>query len=384
VVDWDRTDRYVRAMRARRYAETNGERDFESLSVAVARALNEVALTKDPARRLALATDVRRVLAAWPGAHYGYRASDVVQLSSLMDDAVAELRAAAGQSRYELDLVAMAKAVPPDEPALPPPTLRESIEQVFSVATMTSDPTERVALLQSILGEVNRVRQEAPQPWVVLLKSKAALELSTELKMEKRYGDLVKRTIASADERTRRADVGGIEGLVKAVLKSDDKLGRRRPQVTASLLATLDGRLDAARRLRLARDAWVIRARTMSDYERRIRASIDRLRRATGSLEQIRQLSGPSPDALRPLAERITDVWRDLKMIRPPAEAAPVHDLLLSACQMAIRAASARQMAISGSNMSTAWEASSAAAGALMLVERAQEELRSLSAPPGL
>src|SRR3712207_5020641 len=39
-VDWERTDRYAEAARARRYADTQGEADFALLSAAVARALN--------------------------------------------------------------------------------------------------------------------------------------------------------------------------------------------------------------------------------------------------------------------------------------------------------------------------------------------------------
>jgi hypothetical protein len=381
-VDWDRTDRYAQAMRARRYAETRGEHDFESLSVAVARALSEVATTRDAAQRLALARDVQRVLVAWPKTHYGYRSKDVAELSQLLDEAVSELRVAAGLSRVDLDLVAMANEAAPNEPALPPPTLRESIQQALSVVSLTSDPADRISLLQSVLTSLDRVEQ--PEAWTALLRSKATLELSTELKTERQYGELLTRMVASADERAKRADVSGIEGLIKAVLRADDRLGRRRPQVTASLLATLDGRLDSARRLRLARDAWILRVRTLGDYERKIRSSMERLRRSTESLEQIKRLSGPSPNSLPRLAERISDVWRDLKMVRPPAEAAEVHNVLVSACQMAIRAVASRRLAISASDMKTAWEASSAAAGALVFIERAQEDLRKLNAPPVL
>ena len=96
-------------------------------------------------------------------------------------------------------------------------------------------------------------------------------------------------------------------------------------------LATLDGRLDSARRLRLARDAWAIRRDGLVGYQRRIRPAIDRLRRSSSGLEQIRQLSGPAPDALNPLAARLTDGWRELKTVRPPAEAEAVHNLLVSA-----------------------------------------------------
>ena len=109
-----------------------------------------------------------------------------------------------------------------------------------------------------------------------------------------------------------------------------------------------------------------------------------RLRRSSAGLEQIRQLSGPPPEALTPLAARMTEAWRELKNIRPPAEAAPVHSLLVSALQLAIRAASSRRLAITGTDMNTAWEASAAAAGALLMFERAQEDLRKLATPPGL
>jgi hypothetical protein len=382
IVDWERTDRYGQAMRARRYAATRGEQDFESLSVAVARALNEVATTRSPELRVALARDVQRVLAAWPKNHYGYRAKDVAELSQLLDDAVAELRVAAGQPRVSLDLVATAGYVPPEEPELPAPTLRESIQQALTVASVTSDPGDRISLWQSVLATLDQIEQ--PEAWTALLRSKATIDLSAELKTEKAYGDLVTRVVASADERAKRADVGGIESLIKSVLKADDRLGRRRPQVTASLLATLDGRLDAARRLRLARDAWMLRVRTLNDYERRIRSSIERLRRTMTSLEQIKKLAGPSPNTLPALNERLSDVWRDLKLVRPPAEATEVHSVLISACQMAVRAVATRRLAITASDMKAAWEASSAATGALLFIERAQEDLKKLSAPPVL
>jgi hypothetical protein len=58
--------------------------------------------------------------------------------------------------------------------------------------------------------------------------------------------------------------------------------------------------------------------------------------------------------------------------------------MLTAALQMAGRAAGARQNAIRATNMQGAWEASSAAAGALMMFDRAHEELQRLVAPPEL
>ena len=85
-----------------------------------------------------------------------------------------------------------------------------------------------------------------------------------------------------------------------------------------------------------------------------------------------------------PLAGRVTDGWREIKGIRPPVEAEAVHNLLVSAMQLAIRAASSRQLAIKSADMNTAWEASAAAAGALIMLERAMDDLRKLTTPPGL
>jgi hypothetical protein len=386
-VDWDRTDQYAQATRARHYAATRGEADFEALSNEVARALHAVATTKDPARRLVLATEARRMLTAWPASHHGYRASDVAQLAALLDDAVGELRVAAGLPRVDLTLVATAVPLPPDVPELPPPTLRESVEQAFRAAAVTGDSTERVSLLEAIVAGLGAPDPKAPRDktsWTSVLRARASAALAQELKVDRSYRELVSRTVTRADERARRADVSGIERLVQSVLRADDRLGRRRPQTTAALLATLDDRLDAARRLRLARDAWAMRRGGLVLYQRRIRPAIDRLRRSSSGLEQIRQLSGPAPEALAPLAARVTDGWRELKSIRPPAEAEPVHNLLVSALQLAIRAAASRRLAIAGADMTTAWEASAAAAGALLMFERAQEDLRKLTTPPGL
>jgi hypothetical protein len=384
-VDWERTDRYAEATRARHYAATRGEEDFARLSTHVARALNDVAFTKDPAKKLAVATEARRVLTAWPAAHHGYRASDVVQLAALLDDAIAELRVAAGLSRIDLSLVATAQPGTPDEPELPAPSPQESVQQAFAAAAVVPDSTERVSLLEAIMDSLGPSGPGASEPgWATATRAKVSAVLATEMKTDKDYRELVRRTVSAADERIKRADVAGLERLLRNVLKADDELGRRRPDTTAALLATLDRKLDSARRLRLARDTWATRQRGLRDYERQVRSALQGFRRSIAGLEQIRQLAGPAPSALQPLSLQLTDAWADLKAVRPVAETEPVHSMLLNAVQMAMRAATSRRMAIASTDMSTAWEASSAAAGALLLFERAQQELRKLSTPPGL
>jgi hypothetical protein len=379
-VDWARTDEYAYAARASRYAETRGEIDFARLSNEVAQALNQVAHTADPGQRLALADAARKMLGEWPARNYGYRARDVAQLSGLLDEVVSELRVAAGQSRFDVTLVA-STAPPPPVPLLPAPGLRESIEQALTAARLADEPAERVSLLTSIAEALQPRTGEA---WAAALHARASGELALEYKTDRAYVDLTSRTLTAADQRARRADVRGIETLIRSVLQADDQLGRRRPQATAALLATLDARLDDARRLRLARDAWAVRLGLVRAYEQRIRSTVAQFRRSSRWLEDIRQLAGPAPAALAQLAQRVEAGSRALSRIRPPAELEAVHGMLTAALQMAGRAAGARQNAIRATNMQGAWEASSAAAGALMMFDRAHEELQRLVAPPEL
>ena len=65
----------------------------------------------------------------------------------------------------------------------------------------------------------------------------------------------------------------------------------------------------------------------------------------------------------------------------PPEEFRGVHQMLVSAAQLAESAARIRREAALGGNMTRAWDASSAAAGAMMLAARAQAELRGTQIP---
>jgi hypothetical protein len=65
----------------------------------------------------------------------------------------------------------------------------------------------------------------------------------------------------------------------------------------------------------------------------------------------------------------------------PPAELDAAHGLFLAAFQMASRAATTRLNAVSSNDPALRWEAASAAAGALIMLDRAGEELDRLTAP---
>ena len=91
-IDWIRTDRYNEAARAAHYAATRGDEDFAQLSNEVARVLNEIALSPDRLRALALAQRAHDVLVQWPKDHYHYREAEVRDILSIIDDSIAGLR----------------------------------------------------------------------------------------------------------------------------------------------------------------------------------------------------------------------------------------------------------------------------------------------------
>jgi hypothetical protein len=379
-VDWTRTEEYAEAVRARRYAETRGEDDFAILSNHVAAALNEVAHTADPARRLALAEEARRNLAEWPKRNYGYRAADVTQLLWLFDDVIGQLRAAAGQSRFDLNLYA-ATAPPTYPDPLPIPTARETVERAFAAARF-AEAGERVSLLEAIATALAPSGESNGTGWEGALRDHAIAALAAERRIDQAYAAMVERMLAAADGRVRYADVRGIQRLIASAIDEDARLGQSRPHETTALLAALDSRLDEARRLRLARDAWALRGPTLRRYRRAIEPALALLRLARRPLEDIRDLAGPTPTSLSRLERRMASARRTLTRVTAPAEADGAHGLLATVTSMAGRAAQTRRNAVQSNAMPVAWEASSAAAGALLMLEQALDEINRLTSPP--
>jgi hypothetical protein len=375
LVDWARTDAYANAVRAKHYADTRGENDYALLTGQVTAALNEIALTSDPKRRLAMAEEARRNLAAWPAANYGYKAADVAQLVAIFDDVIAELRVEAGVKGFALSLVANTLPPPPVE-LMAPPDIKASFELAFHSASLASEPAERIALLKTLSESIAYAPKTAV--WAVPLRRKIGVALSAELEADNDYRALTASMLKTADALGRRADVVGLQALVARALRRDEALGRKRPGEMAALLAALDSKLDEARRQRLALDAWALRLEALEDYRERIEAPLDRLESFRKWLDAIRELAGPEPKFLRPLADRARLGHLELMAVKPPAEAQQVHGLIAAALHMTRQAAELRTNAISSNDIKIAWDASAAAAGALTLAERAVSELQRL------
>jgi hypothetical protein len=82
------------------------------------------------------------------------------------------------------------------------------------------------------------------------------------------------------------------------------------------------------------------------------------------------------------LEQRFVMARQTLERVAAPAELQAARDLFSAGLLMAGRAASTRRNAVSSRNMKLAWDAASAASGALMLIDRAHDELDRLTTRP--
>jgi len=385
-VDWDRTERYAASARAGHYLETQAETDYTTLSNQVTEMLAEVARTDDPGRRLAIVEEARRMLAEWPANHYNYREADIRQMLTMLDVAIADIRATSGQG-FNLSLVAFATQPPPNEPLMPAPTLRESIEQVLTVARLSESSTDRVSLLRSAVSELDKKKDtdpSLPSDWVVATTTAAQQAIDAEVRTDRAYRSLSTRMIRLADQRARTANVRGVENLLALVRSRDDALGNARPDEVNSLVAAIDERLDAARRLRLARDRWLMRAPDFQRYRVAINGPLDLFAQLRPALEDIKSLAGSTPYALQSIERLVAQIVKLAGDVSPPEELAAAQALLLSAAHLAENAATIRRDATLSGSIERAWDASSAAAGALMLGAKARSDIRSLLRQPQL
>ena len=379
-VDWEKTDAYADSVRATHYAATRGPDDLALLGEAVARALSDITHTADPARKIAMATEARQNVMSWAAEHYGYGAERVAEMASLFDTVIAETRAQIGAPNSDLSLVAN-MAAPPSVPLLPTPSFDEHIEQAVRAASLASEATERISLLRAIervLGEGSAGRPGMLTP----LHARVRASLLVEERANRAYEGLTRNMVRAAERYARSADVTGVERVIRRTLAEDDRLGQRRPQEMASLLATLDSQLDSARRLRLALDNWALRAETLRTYRASLAGPISLLHVSRDDLDEIKRLAGPSPARLERFANRMVLATRQMAALTAPAEGANVHSLLSSALQFAVRAAESRLRAVTSGQMQPAYEASTAAAGAMIFIERAVEEFKTLTTLP--
>ena len=127
-----------------------------------------------------------------------------------------------------------------------------------------------------------------------------------------------------------------------------------------------------------------LRLADFQSYQASIGTPVRRLDELKLALEDIKALAGSTPAALGSVQESASQFLKAMSTIVPPAEFRAAHDLLISAAQLADSAARIRREAIIFGNMARAWDASAAAAGALMLTARARTDMQTLLRLPQL
>jgi hypothetical protein len=378
-VDWPRTDRYSQSVRYQHYASTRAEDDFAVLSAEVAAMLNEISLTSDRDRAMQIADEARRRLAAWPGEHLGYRAADVTDIIGLIDDAMSRIGGTAGAPR-QLSLVSTPTIEL--EPVLGLPTPRDQVRRLVTLVAATPRSADRVALLRAAIALMDDPRGGISKEEASDLRRSLELQIRDELTTDAAYARASTRLLNAAQQSALVGRVSGVQRVLDSVADEDVRLGGKRPEAMAALRAALEAKLDATREFRLRYDQWTQRRGVYRSYVESISAHIAQLVKAQTSLEAIRTLDGPAPRRLVSLQRSLGGGAAQLQEIVPPDQLRQAHDLLITAWRFALGAVEGRQQAVTSGDLATAWQASSAAAGAMMLLTRAQGEMRdALRAP---
>ncbi len=380
VVNWESTDQYAAATRYAQYKSTRGEEDFAVLTGQVAEALSEIGLAKDPARRLQIAEQTRRLLVSWPLEHYGYRANDIQDMLSLLEGTVSQLRDAAGVRQFDFSLVAVLQ--PPTMPLLPDPSIPQAIDQALAAARLSEVPAERISLLRSVMAAIDENQASLSAPWAEATRALAEYRLNGEVRTERRYADLSRAAVSQADAAAARADVHGVERAIAAFEAGDRALGQQRKDDAAGLLAVLQQRLDSARRLRLMRDQWVRKAASFRVYRDQVNLLVAQLAALRPMLQDVKSLAGPEALLLPGLARRFDAISRRLSLIRVPPDMAAAHATLQSAADMGAQAMRVREQAVAAGDMTAAWNASSAAAASMMMLTSGRRQIDEAARPP--
>jgi len=374
-VDMVRTLEYASALRAAKYGATRGEREYQEFTADIARAMAAIEESDDKDRRIGIAQVARSRLMSWPDSHYGYRAAELHQLATLLNEVIVELQAAKGISQFSLDFVANV-APAPSVPLLAAPTAAETVAAALAAASATDIGAEKIMLLESASRVVASLPEAGDR-----VRSDVARALAAERTVEAAYRALIRRALTRADVAVRQGRPAVIRRLIRDVQAGDARLGRRRPRDTAEALRRLDGELALAVEQRVVLDRWARVKDQLQAYEVRARAVLDGWVSHLPALLAIRDRRRANPGTVDAAVRRFSELDRALSALRPPDELRDVHGVLRSAVQMARQGLMLGQRLTVAANADVANNASAAVAGAEMLRARGLEDLATAVTP---
>ena len=229
---------------------------------------------------------------------------------------------------------------------------------------------------------IDRAMAMMPGEWASRMRRIVTGDLDREQRTEQAYSDLRTRTLEEANKLAARGRAADLEKLRDQVREEDRRLGGQRPGDIAALLETIDLEATAAIAAREARQVYEKRAPSYRKYRRSTNGAFKVFTDAAIALEQVRTMTGPAVSAIGPLTKRLATASRGLHKVRAPEELAAAHAIIGSAWELAQNAFRLRLEAVSTNNIDTAQRASSAAAGALMLYQRARTDQLTAMEPP--
>ncbi len=371
-VDLARTRGYAESMRAALYDATRGASDYAAMSAEVSRSLEELKAVADPQKRLLLAQEARQRLLDWSASHYQYRADDIRELAGLFDEVINELRVAAGQPALSFDL---SSGAPRHAPLLPTPSLQEAVMMALAAAGAADVGAERVAILRTASAQA---ASAGPA-----LGRIVAGHLAEEERIEAAYASLLSTALRSALAAEKGGDLAGLLRVQENLIRRDQELGHRRPSEVRALDTQLTSMVKATWAYRTALEAYTRQRGSLLAYDRSLRPVLDEVDAQAGVLTSLRDELGAPPGRVRETEVALARAEQTLHAIHPPGALVSVHATLVSALRMASEACARRHDARTSVDPA-ARQASSAAAGSLLLFARARHELAASLEPPTL
>lgn len=372
-IDWLRTEGYATNARYHHYVSTRGEADFRQLTDEVARTLNRIAVTTEPAAALQIASQARLALLRWPQDHYGYRAREIEEIVWLLDESIGALRAKLGVGAFDVALTARTAEIEPVGPPPGPLQPLDVLNGILAGARVSPRSADRMVLLQAALQYLGDAK-------VLPLRESASMKVAIreqvvqEQRLDTRYTKWSAKLLKQANAAAARGRAGEVQAVASRILEEDRKMGQARPEVVGTLLAAVQEKAAEASTLRLRQDRRQMNRGLYARYERAVGPMLEQIEKMQPVLEQIRRQEGPAPSELSRWLNTLAGGGKLLEQQPPPDGIAGSHGMLVGAWHLAEQALRSRQAAVMGGNLTLATEASSAAAGALLLIRNAQRE----------
>jgi hypothetical protein len=123
-------------------------------------------------------------------------------------------------------------------------------------------------------------------------------------------------------------------------------------------------------------------AKDVAQYVQRASSPLERLERLRPLLVSLDGVAALPKEQLKAAAEEFESIRLALAAIVPPRALAATHELFRDVCVLGAASAAARVAPAGPDDSTRAWNAAAAAAGAIMLLDRARAEVGLAPGPP--